>query len=241
MTTQEGEDRAEFAGGEAVEGAEAVAKFGGGQAVLAIEPAEEVRGGTLALPRVALDTAGDEIAVGVELTLRLRQDMIEAALAAADAAQAVKARAAVASVDGLTQGASFHEIDFFEVDAAGEAGGADFRLVRASATNLAGQAHVDDVASLAAFEQLQNAFTNEAAQGLAHQILTQAQIAGQPANGKTKAGLPFQAGLPEEVRIDGALLWGEMQARSQEVLELFPDKFGVGLFGVHDEILKIEI
>jgi len=40
--------------------------------------------------------------------------------------------------------------------------------------------------------------------------------------------------LPEKVGIDGALLWGEVQARGQEVLELLPDKFGVGLFGFHE-------
>ena len=78
--------RAEVAGGEALEGAKAFAEFGGGEAALAVEPAEEVRGGALALGGVAFDTAGDEVAVGVELALRLRHDMIEAALAAADAA-----------------------------------------------------------------------------------------------------------------------------------------------------------
>lgn len=225
--------RPQLAGGEALEGAKAIAKFGGGQAVLAVEPAKEIRGGTLALPRVAFDTAGDEVAVGVELELRLREDMIEAALAAADAAQTVKTGTAFASMDCFPQGGSFQEIDLFEVCAAREAGGADFRLVRADATNLVRQAHVDDVAPLTAFEQLQCAFTNEAAESLAHQVVTKAKIAGQPAYGKTKAGFAFQAGLPKKVGIDGALLWREMQARGQEVLELFPDKCGIGLFGVH--------
>lgn len=50
---------------------------------------------------------------------------------------------------------------------------------------------------------------------------------------KTKAGLPFQAGVPEKVGIDGALHGGEMQARGQEVLELVADEFSVGLFGFH--------
>lgn len=231
--------RAELAGGEALESAKAFGKFGGGQATLAVEPAKEVLSGTLALRGVAFDAAGDEIAVGVELALRLRDDMIEATLAASDAAQAVKARAAVASVYGLTQGGSFHEIDLFEVGAAREAGsGADLGLVRAGATNLAGQAHLDDVAFFAALQQLQYAFTSEPAQGLANGIVTKAKIASQPANGKTQAGLPFQAGLPEKVGIDGALGWGKMQARRQEVLELLPGEFGIGLFGFHDEILE---
>jgi len=97
---------------------------------------------------------------------------------------------------------------------------------------------MDYVARLAAFQQLQYAFANEAAQGFAHRIHTKAKIAGEPANGKTKAGLPFQAGMPEKVGIDGALRGGETQARRQEVLELDPDEFGVGLCGFHDEILR---
>jgi len=44
--------------------------------------------------------------------------------------------------------------------------------------------------------------------------------------------------MTEKVAIDGALLRGEMQTRGQEVLELFADEFGIGLFGFHDEILR---
>jgi len=43
--------------------------------------------------------------------------------------------------------------------------------------------------------------------------------------------------MPEKVGVDGALLWGETQARGQEVLELLPHKFGVRLLGFHEEIL----
>ena len=99
---------------------------------------------------------------------------------------------------------------------------------------------MDDVASLAAFQQLHYTLTNKAAQGPAHGIIAKANIAGHPGYGKTKAGLPFQAGMPEKVGIDGPLRWGEMQARGQQVLELLPDKFGIGFFGFHDEILKRE-
>ena len=170
-----------MAGGEALEGARALGKFGGAQAVLTVEPAKEVRGGTLALPAVALMTAGDEVAVGVELALRLRDDMIEAAPPAIDPARTVKTGAAFASVDGFTQGGSFQEIDLFEMGAAREAGsGTDVHLVRTGATNLVGQAYMDNVARFAAFQQLQYAFTYEAAQGPAHGVVTKAKMAAQP-------------------------------------------------------------
>ncbi|HKW61877.1 MAG TPA: hypothetical protein VJN89_04970 [Candidatus Acidoferrum sp.] len=229
-----GEDGAELAGGEALEGAKALGEFDGGQAVLAVEPAKEVWGGTLALPGVAIETAGDEVAVGVALTLRLRHDVIEGPPSSADPAQTVKAGAEFASVDGLAQGRSFEEIDLLEAGAARETREAAVpRLAQTDGANLFGQTHMDDVARFAAFQQLHRAFGNEAAQGLAHTIMAKAKIAGQPVHGKTKAGLPFQAGVPEKVGIDGALHFTETQARGQEVLELLPDKFGVGLFGFH--------
>jgi hypothetical protein len=37
------------------------------------------------------------------------------------------------------------------------------------------------------------------------------------------------------VVIDGSVSGGEAQTRGQSVLELLADKFGVGLFGFHDE------
>lgn len=116
------EDRAEFASSKALEGAEALGQFDSGQAVLAVQPAKEVLGGALALPGVAFNAAGDEVAVGVALTLRLRHNMIEATPSAADAVQAVKAGTAFASVDGLTQGRGFQEIDLYR-GLLGEGGG----------------------------------------------------------------------------------------------------------------------
>lgn len=94
------EDRAEFASSKALEGAEALGQFDSGQAVLAIEPAKEVRRRMRALPGVAFDAAGHEVPVGVELAQRLRQDVIDAALPAADLAQTVKARTPFPSVAG---------------------------------------------------------------------------------------------------------------------------------------------
>src|SRR5260370_1218169 len=57
--------RAELAGGEVFQGAEACVEFGGGQAALAGGRAQKVRGRTVALARVALDTAGNQVGVGI--------------------------------------------------------------------------------------------------------------------------------------------------------------------------------
>jgi len=69
-----GKERRELAGGE---GVEAGGEFEGGQAALAVEPAEEIGGGSLPLFRVAIQTAGDEVAVGVAPGLNAGHDMVE--------------------------------------------------------------------------------------------------------------------------------------------------------------------
>src|SRR5216683_5853407 len=59
------EHRAELAGGEIFQGAEASVEFGGRQAPLAVESAQKIPGGTVALARVAFETAGNQVAVGI--------------------------------------------------------------------------------------------------------------------------------------------------------------------------------
>jgi len=76
-TCQAGQRRWELAGGEGVEGAEAGGEFGVGEAAVAEEPAEEVFGGGLPLFRVAITTAGNEVAVGIAPRLGLRDDMVD--------------------------------------------------------------------------------------------------------------------------------------------------------------------
>jgi hypothetical protein len=73
-----GQRRAEFAGGEGVEGAEAAGEFGGGQAAFAVEAAEKIVGGLFAFLDVALHATGDQIAVGVGPGLRPGHDVVEA-------------------------------------------------------------------------------------------------------------------------------------------------------------------
>src|SRR5258708_28373782 len=71
------ESRRELAGGEGVEGAEAGGEFGVGQAALAVEPAEEIWRGGSSLFGVAIQTAGDEGAVGVAPRLHARDHLVE--------------------------------------------------------------------------------------------------------------------------------------------------------------------
>ena len=54
------EQRAELACGEIFQGAEASVEFGGRQAAQAVERAQKIRGRTVALARVAFETAGNQ-------------------------------------------------------------------------------------------------------------------------------------------------------------------------------------
>src|SRR5271165_4562869 len=94
-----GKLRLEFAGFEGVQGAEAGAQVDSAQTALAEEPAEKILCGALLLFRVAIVTAGDEVAVGIAAEIGLRDDVVEASVVPRNPAQAVEALGALALVD----------------------------------------------------------------------------------------------------------------------------------------------
>lgn len=164
-------------------------------------------------------------------------DVVEALHLRADMAEAVKANAPFACVDGLAELGGAHKVGFLEVAAVRRGDGhACLGSPSADAGNLFGQANVHDVARFAALDQPQGAVLHEPAQGGAHSFLIEAEIPGHPIKGKMKARLALEAAVPEKVVIDGSVGGGEAQTRGESVLELLADKFGVGLFGFHDEI-----
>ena len=110
-----GEFRAELACGQVVESAKACAEVLGGQAALAEEVAQKISGREVSLARVAVQAAGNQVAVRIAPTRRLRHDVIQAVGPAGRPAQTVKARAPFAGVDGLAQAAGSQEIRFFNV------------------------------------------------------------------------------------------------------------------------------
>ncbi len=85
--------RAEFAGGEGVEGAEAGGELLVGQAVFAVERTEKIRGGAVALLRIAFQARRDEVAVGIASRGHARHDVIDALAARVRWAQGIKAAA----------------------------------------------------------------------------------------------------------------------------------------------------
>src|SRR5260370_136591 len=108
------EQRAELACGEGFQGAEASVEFGGRQASLAVERAQKIRDRTVALARVAFHAAGNQVAVGIASEARARHDVVEALHVGGSAAEAVKAGAAFAVVNGFAERPGFQEIRGFE-------------------------------------------------------------------------------------------------------------------------------
>lgn len=77
-------------------------------------------GGGLPLFRVAFQTAGGEVAVGIAPQLKAGHDMVEGAHEGGKPAQTVKAESALGRVDGLAQGLGFQEICVLEAGGEGQ-------------------------------------------------------------------------------------------------------------------------
>src|SRR6266700_2273328 len=136
----------EPAGGEGVEGAKAFGQLGGGQAALAGEPAEKISGGAIPVLRVALQTAGDEGAIGIAPEGHARHNVIETANQRRKPTQAIETASAFSHMDGVAQSPGLQEVQL-EVDAPREGpGGAGADPPGAAGTNFAGQPHLDHVA-----------------------------------------------------------------------------------------------
>src|SRR6266852_6783276 len=226
--------RGELARGEVFQGAKACVEFGGRQAPLAVESAQKIRGRTVALARVAFDAAGNQVAVGIASESRARDDVVKTLHVGGSAAEAVKAGAAFAIVNGFAERPGFKEIRGFE-----GGGGRLFRglggaiLARADGADLLGQAHLDNVAGFAAFEQAQSAQLIEAAHRLAHRSVGQAQIAGYRHNRKVQAELAYDEGMAQEIGVDGTVPNGQAETRGENILKLHPEEFGVWFFVWH--------
>jgi len=166
--------------------------------------------------------------------------MVEAPHASVELAQTIKAKAALARVDGLAEGLGFQKVCFFEVEGArqpdGAAGGDTIVAVPprwAGGSNFAGQTHFDYMTVSAAFHQAQGTLSSKPADGLSHRPAGDTSTAGEPGDGKPELRFPFEAAMPQKMRIDRAVDDGEAQPRDEKVLKLFPEEFSIQFFVFH--------
>ncbi len=106
--------RDELAGGEIIEGAEAAAKFGVAQAAVAVERAYKLDGVALGFIGVAIQTARNEIAVGIAAEVCLRNHVVEAPSLGDEATETVEAAAALAGVHGPAERLGLEEVGLRE-------------------------------------------------------------------------------------------------------------------------------
>ncbi len=160
--------------------------------------------------------------------------MVEALDAAGEPTQTIKTGAALARVDDLAQSLGSQEIRFLKVGSEGQRGSAAVGgASMPNGTNLFGQAYLDNMATLAALDQVQSTVLEEAAQRLARWRLGEAGTTSEPGDGEAEAEPAFETTVAQEMRIDGTVDDGEAQLGDEIVFELFPDLCGVGYFDFH--------
>src|SRR6266478_3481501 len=173
-STRLAERRAELAGGEGVERAEAGGEFEGVQVALAVEAAEKIVGRLFSFLRVAFDATRDQVAVGIAPHLHPRHDVVQALHRRRGPAHTVEALAALARVDGLSQRRVLQKVCLLDVNRRAGArpifldgdSGPVLDAIQLLSANLLGQPHLDHVPRLAPLDQAHSALGHESAHRL---------------------------------------------------------------------------
>jgi hypothetical protein len=138
--------------------------------------------------------------------------MVEAADVGGSAAKAVKAGAAIAIVNGFAERPGAHEIGGLEFGGgaifAGSCGGdqdGGRASVFAKRADVFGEAHFDEMAGFAAFEEAEGAEFIEAAYGLAHRSIGETQSVGHGHHREVQAALADEKRVAQEIVVDGAV------------------------------------
>jgi len=85
----------------------------------------------------------------------------------------------------------------------------------------------------AALDYAHGATVGKPAQGGPHGFLAKAGALGEPGDGEAEVQLAFEAAVPHQVRVDGAIGEAQVQTRDHNVRKLFPHKFSIGFFSFH--------
>lgn len=69
-----------------------------------------------------------------------------------------------------------------------------------------------------ALDEAEDALFDEAADGFAHRSVREIEIAGHLENGKAYGADPFQAAVPHQMKINGAVHDREVQMRRENII-----------------------
>ena len=120
----------------------------------------------------------------------------------------MKAGAAIAIVNGLAKRPGAHEIGGLEFGGGasfGDVQGGGWTIGITNRTDVFGEAHFDEMAGFAAFEQAQSAQLIEAAYGLADRAIGETQVVGHGHHGEVQATLADEKRMAQEIVVDGAV------------------------------------
>jgi hypothetical protein len=153
------------------------------------------------------------------------------------AAKAVKAGAAIAIVNGLAERPGAHEIGGLEFGGGaafdgGQGGGRTIGFT--NRTDVFGQAHFDEMAGFASFQQAQSAQLIEAAYGLAHRAIGETQSVGHGHHREVQTTLADEKRMAQEIGVDGAVPNGEAETRHKNIFKLDPEELGAEFSVWHD-------
>jgi hypothetical protein len=110
--------------------------------------------------------------------------------------------------------------------------------VQTDDADILGQAHFDEMAGLAAFEQAQSPKLIQAAHRLTHRSIGKTQFGGYRHYRELQAELANNERMAEQMGIDGAIENGQAETRCENIFKLHPEESGVQFFGIHVQILE---
>jgi hypothetical protein len=94
------------------------------------------------------------------------------------------------------------------------------------------------VAGFAAADEAEDTEDDETADGFTHGAGADADAAGEPGHGEVELVPALETAVADEMRIDGAVGDGKVEAREEEVLALNPKMFEIQFFAFHGGSLK---
>ena len=194
-----------------LEGGEASFEVGGGEASFAVEVAEEFIGGAVALLSVAVETTGDDVAVGVVAVGAHGHGVIIAGGIGVEPTQAVEAGEVLAVEDGGAHAGVIEAVGVVEF------GGIAFGAGMEAARDVSGDEDFDTVSGDAALEDVDEALLREVAKVIARGGVAGAEAASKSAVGDASDSPTFGVGVAQEMVVEGAFAGAEAEVGNQVV------------------------
>jgi len=236
--------RPELACGEIFQRAEARVEFLRRQAALTVERAQKIADRTVGFARVAFNTAGNHVAVGIAAEAYAGHDVVETLQFTGSVAKAVKASAAFAIVNGFAERQGFPEIFGFERRGRRRSRSPHYPSARlrdewraisapAERADILGRPHLHGMTVLVPSKHAQRPQLVEPAHRIARRSDAHMQSTTHRRNRKLYARLADDEGMAQQITIDGALLDRQAETWRENIFKFYPEDLGIQFFAWH--------